>query len=204
MLYNVLSQERPHTRPSRFVDGGRRRPRVQSRRAEVMSFSVDLPEYSDVRGAMAPVYVADRYARPQTTWTQPGQQPVNIDTERREAPLISLDGMRVGAALILLAVVGVILLGIWSMSFRQLLETNAMIDANRSRIDEINRNCAEVETRIAASASEINVPISAVEMGMVSAKGVKVIYLNVPASATFGNPAMGMMTGDYLASMQGN
>ena len=62
-----------------------------------------------------------------------------------------------------------------------------------------------LETQLAVSASEVNVGYEAVQMGMISAKGVDVIYLSAPESANMKLAGSGTaMTGEYLATILGD
>ena len=45
--------------------------------------------------------------------------------------------------------------------------------------------------------------ISAVEMGMISARGVKVIYLTAPETAVMSNPGTGTLSAEYLGAVFG-
>lgn len=206
MLYNAL--ERPHTRPAKWMDkGSRRKPRMQGRdnRGEVMSFSVDfLPGFSDERGSMTPVYVADRCDRPQRGWTQPTQQPVTaFDTERKHAPLFSHEGVNLRAGVSLLLAVMIVMLAVVAVSYGEISSINRDVNASRERIEALQGMCYDTEARIAQSASEINVTISAVEMGMISARGVNVIYLQAPEAAVMSNPGTGMLSAEYLGAVFG-
>lgn len=206
MLYNAL--ERPHTRPSKWMDkGGRRKPRMQERdtRGEVMSFSVDfLPGFSDERGSMTPVYVADRCARPQQSWTQPTQQPISaLDTERKRAPLISYDGVNLRAGVSLLLALIIVMLAVTAFSYGEISSINREVNTARERIEALKSMSYDIEAQIAQSASEINVTISAVEMGMISARGVNVIYLQAPETAVMSNPGTGTLSAEYLGAVFG-
>ncbi|MCH5286286.1 MAG: hypothetical protein J1E43_02600 [Christensenellaceae bacterium] len=206
MLYSAL--ERPHTRPSKWVDkGGRRKPRMQERdtRGEVMTFSVDfLPGFSDERGSMTPVYVADRCPRPQQAWTQPTQRPVSaFDTDRKRAPLISSEGISVRAGMGLLLAVLIVMLGVVAISYGQISSINRDANVARERVATLQEMCYEIEAEIARNASEINVSRSAVQMGMISARGMDVIYLTAPETAVMSNPGTGMLSADYLGAVFG-
>lgn len=208
MLYNVLSPERPHTRPSRFVDkGSRRRPRMQGRgnRGEVMTFSVDfLPGFSDERGSMTPVYVADRCGRPQQSWTQPMQQPVSpFDVDRRRAPLVGRDGVRLSAGVGLLLAVLIMLGGICAFTCAKMISLNYQTDVMRGKIREVNQMCEGIEAQIADSESEISVTNGAVALGMVYARSADIIYLNAPENAIYSNPGTGTLSTEYLATVFG-
>lgn len=209
MLYNVLSQERPHTRPSRFVDkGGRRKPRMQERdtRGEVMTFSVDfLPGFSDERGSMTPVYVADRCTRPQQSWTQPINQPVSpFDTDRKRAPLVSRDGMSLRAGMGLILTVIVALMFVVALSYGEISSINRNANVTRERAMDLQKMCYGIEAEIADSASEIKIATSAVEMGMISARSVDVIYLHAPDTAVLSNPGTGMLNVEYMSASIGD
>lgn len=206
MLYNAL--ERPHTRPAKWMDkGSSRRPRMQERnnRGEVMSFSVDfLPGFSDERGSMTPVYVADRCARPQQGWTQPMQRPISpLDTERKHAPLISRDGMNCRMGVSLLLLLSIVMLAILAFSYGEICSINRDVNTARERIEMLRNMSYDIEAQIAQSASEVNVTISAVEMGMISARGVNVIYLRAPEAAVMSNPGTGTLSAEYLGAVFG-
>ena len=206
MLYN--GRERPHTRPAKWVDkGGRRKPRMQERNThgDVMSFSVDyLPGFSDDRGSTTPVYVADRCARPQQGWTQPTQRPITaFYTERKRAPLFSHEGMNLRVAVRLLIALFFVLAGVCAFSYGKVAEINRETNVSLARIETLKRMSYDIEKQIADSASEINVTISAVEMGMISARGVNVIYLKAPETAVMSNPGTGTLSAEYLGAVFG-
>ena len=206
MLYNAM--ERPHTRPSKFVDKGtRRKPRMQGRdtRGEVMTFSVDLPGFSDERGSMTPVYVADRCARPQQSWTQPMQRPVSaLDTDRKRVPLIGREGvnLRLGMALILAALFALMLMA--AVSYGRIIRLNYDVNTLRDKISDYGRQSEIIRQQIDTESSEISVTLSAVEMGMISARGVDVIYLTAPESAVMSNPGTGTLSAEYLGAVFGD
>lgn len=209
MLYNVLSQERPYTRPARFVDkGARRKPRMQERdtKGEVMTFSVDfLPGFSDERGSTTPVYVADRFSHPQQSWTQPNARPVStFDTDRGRAALISREGvnLRLGVGMILLAII--LALALMASSYGQVMRINHEVNTMRDRISDLSNRSAAVKAQIDMESSEIKVSASAREMGMISARGVNVIYLKAPETAVMSNPGTGMLGSEYLSASLGN
>ena len=206
MLYNAL--ERPHTRPSKWVDKGTsRKPRMQGRdtRGEVMSFSVDfLPGFSDERGSMTPVYVADRCARPQQGWTQPTQRPVTtLEADRRRAPLIGRDGVNLRMGMGLLMALVIVLAAVLAVSYGEISRINREVNVNRERIAALQSMSYDVEAQIAESASEINVTISAVGMGMISARSADVIYLHVPETAVMSHPGTGTLSAEYLGAVFG-
>ena len=206
MLYN--SRERLYTRPAKWMDkGASRKPRMQERdtRGEVMTFSVDfLPGFSDERGSMTPVYVADRCSRPQQGWTQPVRQPVSpFDTDRKRAPLLSRDGVNLRAGVGLLLAVMVFMLAVTAVSYGQISIINRQVNVARDRTESMKDACYTLEKEIAEHASEINVTISAVGMGMISARGVDVIYLTAPETAVMTNVSTGMLNAEYLGSVFG-
>lgn len=205
MLYNA--RERRYTRPSKWMDkGSRRKPRMQERdnRGEVMSFSVDfLPGFSDERGSMTPVYVADRCARPQQGWTQPTQRPITaFDTERRSAPLISHEGVNQWAGVWLLIAIAFILALVFAFSFAEVHKMSREVNQSHDHIAVIQQQIADLERTIAETASERNVSASAVEMGMISARGVDVIFLKAPETA-MSNPGTGTLSAEYLSAVFG-
>lgn len=214
MLYNLLSPERRHTRPSKFVDRGSRRPqRPQGRherrdrydRRELMTFSVDfLPGFSDERGSTAPVYVADRYSKPQQSWTQPMQQPVSpFETERRRAPIISREGVRLRAGVGMLLAVLILMAGTVAITCGQTIRLNHQTNVDGAAVDDIDKMCEVIEKQIAEGESEVNVTTGAVALGMVYVRNTSVIYLTVPENATYSNPGTGTLSAEYLATIFG-
>lgn len=209
MLYNVLSQERPHTRPSRFVynRSASRRPRSQGRdpRSDIMTFSVEEARgFSDERGSMTPVDVADLWNRTHPNMKAPTQQPVSaFDTGRGRAPLVSRDGMNLRAGIGLLLTVIVLLLAVVAVSYGQIASINQEANTARARVDALKDMCDDIREEIAQSATEINIAISAVNMGMISARGVEVIYLTAPETAVMSNPDSGLFSIEYLSASLG-
>ena len=69
----------------------------------------------------------------------------------------------------------------------------------------MTRRNEELETQLAMSAAEVNVSYQAVQMGMISSKGVNVIYLTAPENADMIlSTQSGGVTGERLATILGD
>lgn len=206
MLYNVWSQERPHTRPSRFVaKGGHRSPRAQSRDARrgIITISADLPALSDDRGSLTPAYLADRCSRPQSM-KKPMQEPVSPFEMDRRRTLVSREGvnLRVGMGIILTALCAMVLAVALTIGGTSAI--NKQINDSAQRAEELRKMSYDLEVKIAAGESEIQVSATAVQMGMISARGMDVIQLTAPEAAIMTNPGTGTLTAEYLGTIFGD
>lgn len=125
------------------------------------------------------------------------------DTGRVRA--ISRDGIKGTTACVLLVCV-LFSLGVACLVDRShVIEAAKRVSTMESRIEELNRVNEELETQLAASASEVNVGYEAVQLGMISAKGVDVIYLSAPDAANITLAGSGSaMTGERLATILGD
>lgn len=190
MMYNPTDRDAYH--PAGAVERRTRRSRSsrwdRDTAAEVMSFSVDqLPgEEADEQGSASQTYVADHFPHLSHSWSQPIVQQVSQDS-RRMRP-VTREGINRRAGVAVLLAAGVLLLGITAVSYGQISVIGREANNARERIEGIREQCYQVERKIADSATELNITTSAVELGMVSSRGVDVIYLEVPSDATYSNP----------------
>lgn len=125
------------------------------------------------------------------------------DTGR--VPAVGHEGMSGPAAcaalVCLIAVLGVIFL----VGRSNVIEVGKKANELQQRIEEIGLINEGLETQLAVSASEVNVGYEAVQMGMISAKGVDVIYLSGPEAAEIKFAGKGTtMTSEYLATILGD
>lgn len=125
------------------------------------------------------------------------------DTGR--VPAVGHEGMSGPAACValvcLIAVLGVVCL----VGRSNVIEAGKKANDLQRRIEEIGLINEGLETQLAVSASEVNVGYEAVQMGMISAKGVDVIYLSAPESANMKLAGSGTsMTSEYLATILGD
>lgn len=124
------------------------------------------------------------------------------DTGR--APAVGHEGMSGPAAcaalVCLIAVLGVIFL----VGRSNVIEVGKKANELQQRIEEIGLINEGLETQLAVRASEVNVGYEAVQMGMISAKGVDVIYLSGPEAQIQIAGKGTSMTSEYLATILGD
>lgn len=125
------------------------------------------------------------------------------DTGR--APAVGHEGMSGPAACAALVCL-ISVLGIACLVGRSgVIEAGKKADDLQRRIEEVSLTNEGLETQLAITASEVNVGYEAVQLGMISAKGVDVIYLTGPDGADLklaGSTAS--MTSEYLATILGD
>lgn len=206
MMYNVLSPERAHTRPSRFA-GKRRTPAahpVDRAHGEVMTFSVDaLPGWSDERGSVAPVYVADRNEPVRSYQAAPAAQITSsFDTARIRT--ISREGMRASTAL-LLAVVMLMATGVIWLAYRiQIGEVAREIDGNRVKIATLEAQAEGISQSIVERTTDISIAEMARDMGMIYSRSQNSVYLTAPENAVCTPYNDTVLASGYLASILGD
>lgn len=187
-----------------FGPGGYGRVSPRNIRAERMTSSVSLP-FMEEQGAQSVYdastmgvmrerrYRADRY-RPAL-----GRQ----DTGR--IPPFSRDGVSGVTACVLLVAL-FFTLGIACLVNRShVIEASKRVRAMEQRIEEITLANENLETELATRAASVNVGYEAAQMGMISSKGVNVVYLRAPEAAnmTLAGSA-GYLTGEHLATILGD
>ena len=172
-------------------------------RGERMTCSAYVPQMQDDGVYYYANPIPDQPARPRRRRSERRNAVGRQDTGRIR--LISRDGMKGTAACVMLAVL-VCTLGIASLVGRsQVIEAGKRVSDMQSRIEAVTRRNEELETELAVSAAEVNVSYQAVQMGMISAKGVKVIYLTAPEDANLILSATGSgIVGEHLATILGD
>ncbi len=173
----------------------------QAKRGERLSSSVDLP-FMDAES----VYDASTMGT--------GRQRVRRSDKYRPAigthdtgrvPAVGHEGMSGPAAcaalMCLIAVLGIACL----VGRSGVIEAGKKANDLQKRIEDVTLSNEGLETQLAISASEVNVGYEAVQLGMISAKGVDIIYLSGPDDAVLrlaGTAAS--MTSEYLATILGD
>lgn len=202
----MLLVPRVFKRKARFVgegfrlgDYGKAAPRVL--RGERMTSSVELP-FMDAE------YVFDAStmgAVPQRRRRSDRYRPAVSNYETGRAPAVGHEGLNGSAACVtlvsLIAVLGIVFL----VGRSNVIEAGKKANDLQRCIEEITLVNEDLETQLAITASEVNVGYEAVQLGMISAKGVDVIYLSGPTGADLKLAGTGAtMTGEYLATILGD
>lgn len=202
----MLLIPRVFKRKARFVGEGFKpgdygKVAARNIRSERMTSSVSLPFMED-----ATVYDANTMGveRRRVRRSDKYHPAIGSHDTGRIRP-VSRDGLS-GAAACVALVCLISLLGVACLVDRSnVIETSKRISSMESRIEEITLINEGMETQLAVSASEVNVGYEAVQLGMISAKGVDVIYLSAPESAnmTIANVTTAL-TSEHLATILGD
>lgn len=175
-------------------------------RAERMTSSVSLP-FMDEDPCTPPAYGAGTMGVSPRRRVQRSDryQPAVGSHDTGCVPAISRDGVSGSMACVLLVCL-IFSLGVAYLVGRsQVIEAGKRVSSMESRIEDITQMNEELETQLAASASEVNVGYEAVQLGMISARGVDVIYLNAPDDADITLAGAGTsLSGEHLATILGD
>lgn len=174
-----------------------------NRRGERMTCSAYVPEMLDDGVYYYANPIPDQPARPRRRRSERRNAVSSRDTGRIR--LVSRDGMKGTLACVVMAAL-VCTLGIACLVGRsQVIEAGKRVNNVQARIDAVTLRNEELETELAVSAAEVNVSYQAVQMGMISAKGVNVIYLTAPENANLILSGSGSgFVGEHLATILGN
>lgn len=201
----MLLVPRVFKRKARFVgegfrlgDYGKAAPRVL--RGERMTSSVELP-FMDAEHVfdVSTMGVTPRRRRSDK------YRPAVSNYETGRAPAVGNEGMSGSAAcaalVSLITVLGIVFL----VGRSNVIEAGKKANELQRRIEEMTLINEGLETQLAMTASEVNVGYEAVQLGMISAKGVDVIYISGPEQADLKLAGSGTaMTGEYLATILGD
>lgn len=125
------------------------------------------------------------------------------DTGR--VPPVGREGLSGPAACVALVCLIAVLGTICLVGRSNVIEAGKKAASLESRIEEIGLKNESLEKELALSASEVNVGYEAVQMGMISAKGVDVIYLRAPEAANMQlDAAQNKLSAEYLATILGD
>lgn len=176
----------------------------QNLRGERMTCSAYVPIMEDDQGAYTPLgSVPDQPARPRRRRAERHPAVSSRDTSRIRA--VSRDGVRGTAALMALMLLTCALGAACLVDYSQVLEAGKRVSRIQDRIDAISLRNEELEMELAMSAAEVNVSYQAVQLGMISARGVNVIYLTAPENANMiPSTSANGLTGEYLATILGD
>lgn len=193
-------------RKARFVGEGFKpgdygKVATRNLRSQRMTSSVELP-FMDAEAIYdaSTMGVSHRRSRRSDKYHPPVGA---YDTGR--APAVGREGLTASAACLTLVCLFSLLGIIFLVGRSNVIEAGKKADDIQRRIDEVILVNEGLETQLALTASEINVGYEAVQMGMISAKGVDVIYLNGPEAAELELTGSGTaMTSEYLATILGD
>lgn len=184
-----------------FVAGDYGKVSARNIRSERMTSSVSLPFMEDDAIYDANTMGVERRRNRRSDKYHPAVG--THDTGR--IPPVSRDGLSGPAACVALVCL-ISLLGIACLVDRSnVIEAGKRVSTMETRIEEMGLINEGLETQLAVSASEVNVGYEAVQLGMISAKGVDVIYLSAPEAAnmTIAN-VDNTLTGERLATILGD
>lgn len=180
MLNRFFSGVHRHTRAAKYAD-----PRMQERArthrpgAHGFAFTGEFPEMMDTQPVQATErrrnYTADH--GPFGEYQTMGR----MDTNRDRA--VNKYGMRWGAALVSLFAVLMLLLGVTLTSVTQITDMTKQISAQKASISALQNESADRQADIARHSNDVAIRQEAVRLGLISSKGVPVIYLTVPETA---------------------
>lgn len=177
------------------------KPVTRALRCERMTSSVDLPFMDAEHIYDASTMGTARHRKRRSDKYRPAVGA--HDTGR--VPAVGHEGMSCPAACAALACL-IAVLGVACLVGRsQVIEVGKKANELQKRIEDVTLSNESLETQLAISASEVNVGYEAVQMGMISAKGVDVIYLTGPDDAILKLAGTGTsMTSEYLATILGD
>ena len=193
------SRMRRHTRPADFIS--------KSRKAEAMafsrpggrsfSFSGEFPCMDDQQpveiGCSRRDYISSRMTG--------GYRAVRND-ETNRMPAINKHGVQYTAGLAMLAVLFVILGSIFLARFDVRSDVLASIEDRQEAQVNFELQCDQKRDEIKVRANEMNIRSEAIRIGLISSKGVKVEYLDVPENAVISHKDQTAI--QALASIWGN
>ncbi len=141
-----------------------------------VSMSVSLPQ---IDAAMRPIYQEDTRHSARASRLQ-ARQRQEIATRAKNVEAAGAKGLWV---MIGAAVLCVLLLCLWLPGRLQVAEANARVRRLRSQITEAEAECEALTAEYEALVEDQNLGLQAVEIGMISSKGVAPIELRVPEGA---------------------
>lgn len=177
-----LMRNRMHrsTRPAAYVSKAAKNEQMYARRpgGHGFSFTGEFPEADDLQ----PVVATERRRHYTTGRTASVSHAVRRN-EASRMPAFTRHGVRPGTALVLFtalfAVLGCVMLG--SMSEASAL--NKSISERQASAIALNTRCQTIEVQIAEQSNDVNIRLEAIQMGMVSARGAEIEYLDAPEDA---------------------
>ena len=188
MTTPMRNHMRRHTRPAGYVSKSRQAAAMVYGRPGGRSFSFtgEFPGMDDQQ----PVEATGR-RRNYTAGTQTGSYQAIRRDDTARMPVINKFGVHIVTAMMMLAVVLVMMGSVLWGELDDLKRLQSSIAAKEDRINVLEVECSNTKAAIAAQSDDVNIRQEAVRMGLISSKGVKVHYLEVPQDAviTSADPA---------------
>ena len=149
---------------------------AQNLRSARMSVSVALPQLT---ADMRPDYQDDRRHRARQTRLEERQAAARADSRA----VMNRKGIRAVWALLALGLLAVLLLAAWIPGRLQANEYQRRVMRLQAQISDLDENCLALQREYESRVAELNIGYQAVEIGMISGKGVKPVDLYVPEGA---------------------
>ncbi len=179
-MMHLIQRKHRHTRPSKFVSRACRAEQLHAVRQGMgdFSFSGDMPVMDEA--ALGDVVYRGTGSR---EYTRPNPMGVTMYQDQPHVPVVSRQGVRRSAALVMLAALVLALGSVYlSMHARCDAASNA-IGVSRTAAEQLRVQCSVLEGDIAALEGDLNLRLLAGQMGLVSCRGVQVNYLPEPQNA---------------------
>ena len=148
----------------------------QNLRGERISFGIDLPDMSP---DMKPIY----YAPERRTERQDRLMARRAWEKEREVPCVSRSGLRGSVAVALCGLLLFVFLVAWANDRGTVRATARRVRTLETRIAAVENKCAELQEQYDLAAAGLDVGYRAVDLGLISAKGVPMIQLYAPENA---------------------
>ena len=170
-----------HTRPADFVSKSCRAEALAFSRpgGRSFSFSGEFP----VMGDQQPVEALGQRRRNYTASHNIGSYDAIRRDEARRMPPFNKHGVHVMPALVLFMALAVLLGSVLLVQLDERNRVQAAIDQKQNRVNELTVECAAKELAIATQSNDMNIRVEAVRIGLISSKGVDVLYLDPPQDA---------------------
>ena len=144
-------------------------------------FSVDLPGAEDEQRGDIPAFRAMSSEPGARMRQRRADRPVVTAPAR--VPDISRKGLSLRAASILLGTVIFTLLLIWAVQLNAGMTARKEIAVTQARIETLKAENDSLRDQVQETRSETSIGYEAVQMGLISSKGVSAVYLAVPGDA---------------------
>ena len=144
-------------------------------------FSIDLPGAVDEQRGDIPAFRAATADPDARIRRRRSDRPAQADFAR--VPDISRKGMSLRAACALLGTIAFVLLLVWMVELNAGLTARREIAAVQTRIEDLKAENEALRDAVQETRSETSIGYEAVQMGLISSKGVSAVYLSVPGNA---------------------
>lgn len=166
-------------------------------RDDAMNISADLPMQD---GDMRPVM-----SRVERAHTRKHRRELNEALHSQPTSALDGDGMRSSIALVAMCCVAVALMFGYLWDYSRVSEAQKRVDERQMDIQLCRQNMEHLEERYSTAAAATNVAYEAKRLGLVSAKSVPAIQLEVPANAQYSLPdGVAELSRDTFATILGD